>query len=226
VGEGALPASAAVLLGGTDPRPFLERSALEREDDGLVRLLYCGRLIHDKGVHTAIKALGRLRAEGSLDRLRLTVLGSGHPEYEERLRAMIGDLGLGGAVELVPQAPREEIPNWLGRADIFLFTSIWPEPMARSVMEAMAAGLLVIGSEVGGQTEMLRHGENALTFQAEDAATLAQRIRQAAGDRAQRRALALAGQRMVLEKFTLDRMTGDIEALLESVAGGAGAAHR
>ncbi len=68
---------------------------------------------------------------------------------------MVASLGLSKQVEFVRQVPRTEIPQWLGGFDLFLFTSIWPEPMARSVMEAMAAGLLVIGSAVGGQMEML-----------------------------------------------------------------------
>ena len=219
ISAGKLPQSAGVLLGGTDPAPFLEHSALEREDDGLVRLLYCGRLIHDKGVHTAIEALGLLKRAGSIDQLRLTIIGSGHPQYEEQISTMVRRLGIEDAVERVKQTPRDEIPRRLGEADVFLFTSIWPEPMARSVMEAMAAGLLVIGSEVGGQTEMLHHGENALTFQAEDAAMLAERIRHAAADPKLRRSLAVAGQRMVLERFTLDRMIVDIESELQRVAG-------
>ncbi len=217
--DGKLPESAGVLLGGTDPRPFLEHSALERsDDDGILRLLYFGRLIHDKGVHTAVEALGMLERDGAANNLSLTILGSGHPDYEAKLRAMIAARGVEGRVEMVRQAPREEIPRRLGQADVFLFTSIWPEPMARSVMEAMAAGLLVIGSEVGGQTEMLHDSENALTFQAEDAVKLAKLIRQASEDPAGRRQLAAAGQRMVLERFTLERMVADIERLLGEVA--------
>ena len=218
--EGTLPESAGVLLGGTEPKPFLEHSALEREPGGPLRLLYCGRLIHDKGPHTAVEALGLLRKGGWAGNVRLTILGSGHPDYEARLREMVRKLDIQDQVAFVRQTPREEIPSRLGQADVFLFTSIWPEPMARSVMEAMAAGLLVIGSEVGGQTEMLHDGENALTFQAEDAKTLARLIRTAAEDPERRRALALAGQRMVLEKFTLERMVGEIERLLEAVATG------
>ncbi len=219
IADGTLPESAGVLLGGTDPAPFLAHSALEREDDGALHLLYCGRLIHDKGPHTAIEALGKLKAAGALGRLRLTVLGSGHPEYEQSLQRMVQDLGLEDRVTFVRQTPREEIPKRLGEADVFLFTSIWPEPMARSVMEAMAAGLLVIGSEVGGQIEMLRNGENASTFKAEDASALARLIGEAEADPERRRTLAREGQRMVLEKFTLERMVVDIETLLRRVAG-------
>jgi glycosyltransferase involved in cell wall biosynthesis len=127
---------------------------------------------------------------------------------------MVTDFDLTNHVEFVGKVSREAIPEWLGKFDIYLFTSIWPEPMARSVMEAMAAGLLVIGTEVGGQTEMLNNGENALTFQAEDATDLANQIAYAIANLPLRLQMAQAGQQMVLEKFTLDRMINEIETYL------------
>ena len=181
---------------------------------GPLRLVYFGRLIHDKGVHTAIEALRLLKERGLIEQFHLTILGSGHPDYEAKLHQMVKAFDLCSQVEFVRQVPRDEIPQWLGRFDVFLFTSIWPEPMARSVMEAMAAGLLVIGSEVGGQTEMLAHNENALTFQAEDATGLADHLAYALNHPTRRMELAHAGQQMVLERFTLDRMVNDVETYL------------
>ena len=215
---GKLPKQSGVLLGGSDPAPFLQHAHITDVDGSTpLKLVYFGRLIHDKGVHTALEALALLQQQGRSHGLQLTILGSGHPDYEAKLAQMVVSLGLSEQVKFVRQVPRAEIPQWLGGFDVFLFTSIWPEPMARSVMEAMAAGLLVIGSEVGGQTEMLEHGENALTFPAEDAAALARHIACAQADPALRSRLAQAGQQMVLARFTLDRMVHDVEAYLLQV---------
>ena len=93
--------------------------------------------------------------------------------------------------------------------------------MARSVMEAMAAKLLVIGSEVGGQMEMLQNGVNSLTFSAGDAEGLARQIALALADPELRVRLAAAGQALVLSDFTLDRMVDRIEAWLGAVANAA-----
>ena len=112
---------------------------------------------------------------------------------------------------------RDEVPAWLSRFDVFLFTSIWAEPMARTVMEAMAAGLLVIGSEVGGQVEMLDNHQNALTFKAEDAIGLVNQIELALNNRALRVRLANAGRQTVLDRFTLNQMVDNIETWLESL---------
>lgn len=221
VKAGKIPSQAGVLLGGTDPEPFLKHSRLNGncpdEHQAPLQLLYFGRLIHDKGVHTAIEAVGHLKQRGLVDGIKLTVLGSGHPDYEAQLRQRVIELDINRWVQFVPQVPREQVPEWLGRFDIFLFTSIWPEPMARSVMEAMAAGLLVIGTEVGGQVEMLKHGQNALTFQAEDAEALTAHLARVADDPSFRIQLARAGQQLVLERFTLKRMVDEIEQYLEDV---------
>lgn len=222
VEAGKLPTRAEVLYGGIDPEPFLENSILSdgyhEQEKGPLRLLYFGRLIHDKGVHTAIEAVGLLKQRGlTAADLTLTILGSGHPDYETKLRELVERYEIVDQVRFVDQVPRESIPAWLGQFQVNLFTSIWPEPMARSMMEAMAAGLLVIGTEVGGQVEMLTPGKNALTYQAEDAETLANHIICVAGDPSLRIRLARAGQKLVLEKFTLNRMVDEIELFLHDV---------
>ena len=130
---------------------------------------------------------------------------------------MVSDYGLENYVNFASFVPRSEIPKWLNQFDVYLFTSIWQEPLALSVMEAMAAGLLVIGSEVGGQTEILHQDQNALTFQAEDAQGLANQIIYALEHPALRVKLAQAGRQLVVEKFTIDRMVNEIEDFLSQI---------
>lgn len=222
VDGGKLPRHTGVLLGGTDPEPFLAASKLKKNrlgsQNSSLDLLYFGRLIHDKGVHTAIEALGLLKQQGHNKGIKLTILGSGHPEYEIKLRQMSDELDVSRQVKFVRQVPRADIPDWLSRFDVFLFTSIWPEPMARSVMEAMVAGLLVIGTEVGGQMEMLANGQNALTFRAEDANGLAHHIAHVSYEPQLIFQLAREGQKMVLEQFTLGRMASEIEQYLLDIS--------
>jgi glycosyltransferase involved in cell wall biosynthesis len=73
---------------------------------------------------------------------------------------------------------------------------------------------LVIGSKVGGQTEMLNHGQNALTFQAEDATDLVNQIAYIIENPSLLLQMARAGQEMVQKEFTLDRMVTEIETYL------------
>jgi glycosyltransferase involved in cell wall biosynthesis len=202
-----------------DPEPFLrDLSGDLQVRDGPLRLLYFGNVIAQKGVHTAIEALGLLARRGLLDRVELTILGAGHPDYEARLRTMAKSLGVDERVHFAGRVEREEVPEWLGRSDVFLFTSTGPEAMARTVMEAMAAGLLVIGTRAGGQKEMLFDGENALTFKEQDAEGLARNIVRALDDPEMRWRLARAGQQLVLDRFSLERMARELEVWFESIA--------
>ena len=212
---GSTLSNAGVLFGGIDVQSFQQHAqAIQTAENHPLRLLYFGSLVPHKGVHTAIEAMGLLKTRGLVERVDLTVLGAGSPEYEQQLHDMVSEFKIEEHVHFIGKVPRSEVPAWLSRFDVFLFTSIWQEPMARSVMEAMAAGLLVIGSEVGGQVEMLFDGQNGLTFRPADAAGLADRIVRAIQEPALRKKLTQAGQQTVLERFTLNRMAGDIERWL------------
>jgi L-malate glycosyltransferase len=69
-----------------------------------------------------------------------------------RLKARIGELGLEGRVRLLGQ--REDVPEILAAADLLLAPS-WEEPFGRSIVEAMAAGVPVIATDVGGPAEII-----------------------------------------------------------------------
>jgi len=213
----ALPDSTGVLYGGINPEPFLGEEDSAAPPGAPLRLLYFGSLLPHKGVHTAIQALGYLKDAGVIDSIDLTILGSGHPDYEAYLKRIVCDLGVEEKVHFTSRVARTEIPCWLKKFDVFLFTTTGPEPMARTVMEAMAAGMLVIGSRVGGQVEMLSDGENSLTFAAGDALDLAEKIKEAVSQPERSRRLAQAGRRMALEKFTLERMVDDMETWLADI---------
>ncbi|MGD2157644.1 MAG: glycosyltransferase family 4 protein [Anaerolineales bacterium] len=212
-----LPTSARVLLGGIDPKPFIKGNRRSRNRDNSLHLVYFGRLVEAKGVHDAISALNILYKKGLANRVDLTIIGDGHPDYIQRLKSMVGDNGLQDKIRFIKWIPRDEIPRYLKQFDVYLFTSLWPEPMARSVMEAMAGCLLVIGSEVGGQVEMLDNNENALTYKAGDAEALANQILRVINDPHLLERLSKSGRELVLNIFNIDRMVNDIETYLASL---------
>lgn len=216
---GALPHGGRVIYNGIDPRAFVMAAERRPQRDGSLHLIYTGGLLTHKGVHTAIEALGLLRRDGEAEGVSLTLVGDGHPDYETLLRQRVTELGLEQQVFFLGRVPREKIPDILAEADVFLFTSVWEEPIARSVMEAMAAGLAVIGTAVGGQREMLEDGVNALVFAPEDSAKLADCIVQLKHEPDRRLTLARAGQRMVLERFALEHMVDKMEAWLQEIVG-------
>lgn len=216
---GVITRGAVVIPNGVDPVPFVTGARKAREPNAPLRLLYFGGLMEHKGVHTAIEALGLLRRQTQADRLQLTIVGAGHPEYEARLRALTKSLALEDKVRFAGRVPRSQIPKILPNHDVFLFTSIGPEGFGRTIVEAMVAGLAVIGTAVGGSKEIFQFYPENMLFQPGDAAALARQIRRIADETGLLERLAGAGRALVLEHFTLEKRVDQMEAWLAGVVG-------
>jgi glycosyltransferase involved in cell wall biosynthesis len=171
----------------------------------------------EKGVHTAIEALGRLIADGHGGRVELTLIGAGHPAYEAQLKGLIEEGGLDAHVLHADPVPREDFPAFLVQYDVLLFPSIYEEPFARVVQEAMAAGLVVIGTTTGGTPEILEDGVNGLAFPPGDAAALAGAVVRLLETPGLAGELAAKGRRTVFERFSQEWMVDRVEAYLEGI---------
>jgi glycosyltransferase involved in cell wall biosynthesis len=177
------------------------------------KLLYIGRVTEDKGVHTAIEAMSHLR---EFPNVSLTIVGGGDdPQYVERLRRMVLDKGLEGRVVFTGVVPPAKVVEFYHSHDIFLFPSIWREPLGRTWMEAMACGLPVIGTTTGGSGEVFVDGENCLTFPAGDGLALAERIRKLIRDRELYTKLSRNGADLIRREFTLEKMVDGVERCLK-----------
>ena len=204
---------ARIVHGGTDVERFpATRDCLQ--PSGPLRLLYAGQLVQHKGVHTALEAMARLVNEQRIDQVHLTLVGSGHPDYEESLHRLVREQRLGAYVTFREPVTGPDMPALLQQFDVLVFPSVYEEPLARMTQEAMASGLVVLGTTTGGTKEVLRDGETGLTFAPEDAAGLAQQVARLLVDSELRCRLAQAGQRTVRDHFTLHGMVDEIEAYL------------
>jgi glycogen(starch) synthase len=182
------------------------------------RLLYVGQLIPQKGVHTAIAALGLLAQEKNFSEISLTIVGGGLlPEYEKELRELPVQLGIENRIHFSGKIPRAELPRIYAEHDVLIFPSEWDEPFAITPLEAMASGLAVIGTTTGGSRELFRDRETALTFRAGDAVDCARAIRELCTDPKLFEKISRDGQREVGAKHTLDAMVDRIEKSLQEI---------
>ena len=140
------------------------------------------------------------------------MIGEGplHEEVAER----IARADLAGRVHLLPFAP----PVWprLAVFDIFVLPSLW-EGLPVAALEAMAAGLPVVASDVDGVGEAVVHERTGLLVPPGDPERLAAAIAELAADPARRAALGAAGRRRYEESFTPQTMVERMEALYRSV---------
>jgi len=215
VSQGLISANAVVIHNGVDLSCFSPDShnGSEFSSAGL-RCLVAGIVVPEKGIHTAIDALARLQAQDEPAGITLTILGDGPVEYLEYLRKKVYVNRLQNVVEFRPPVPREQMPKVLTHYDILILPSEYNEPLARAIQEAMAMGLLVIGTTTGGSGELLMHERTGLAFEPGNPQSLAAQLSRALNEPELATRLAKAGQREVVERFDIQRTIEQIEGYL------------
>jgi len=223
VKRGMKPGESLVIYGAADTMAYSQddypalAQADEEEAKEKVTLLYAGRIRSDKGVHLAIKALARLVQDYGFQEVELLIAGSGDHDYTTFLEYLVRRHHLEKYVTFLGAQPKERMPALYRRADIFLFTSVWQEPFGRVLIEAMAAGVAVVGSAAGGVTEILLDNETALTYPPGDAEKLAAQTARLIRAPELRQQLATAGKMVALERFDIQRMATEIEGYLHQI---------
>jgi glycosyltransferase involved in cell wall biosynthesis len=169
-------------------RAFLDQPGEREPPAWRWRLLYVGRVVEQKGVHTAIASLPLLPAEA-----KLQIVGEGDRPYRSRLEELASTLGVYERVRFDGQRPREQLIEVYREADAVVFPVQWSEPWGLVPLEAMALGRPVVATGRGGSGEYLADGRNALLFGAGDAVALAKALRGLAADQELRRRLTTNG---------------------------------
>jgi glycosyltransferase involved in cell wall biosynthesis len=216
VAEGTLPAHTRVIYNGVEVEQFL-RPVCHSITGGL-NLLQAGRVSADKGVHIAIEAVGQMARRDPDIGVHLFVAGSGPAGYLAELHDLVRRDGIGDRVSFLGWLPREQMPALLGRCHVLLLPTIYQEPFARVVLEAMAAGLAVVAAKTGGSSEIVEHEVTGLLCPPGDSADLAAQVERLLAEPGLRQRLAAEGQRRVLARFNLERMVDELEALLAGAA--------
>jgi len=200
-----------VIVNGADMRRFGSvargeaRKSLGLADDALV-VGTIGRLVPVKDHATLLAALAALRDRGHAPVMLFVGDGPLRDALEDRTRA----LGLRHTVRFLGH--RGDTERVLAAMDIFVLSST-SEGLPNTVLEAMASGLPVVSTHVGGVDELVEHGTNGLLVPAANPAALADAIRQLVSDPAQRHAMGIAGRSKALAEFQLERMLDGYERL-------------
>ena len=172
-------------------------------------ILTTGRLSEEKG-HKYL-----LNAAALLPEARFVFAGAG-PELGN-LEKQAKNLGIDKRVTFLGY--REDIPDLLADCDLFVLPSI-SEGLPVSLLEAMAACKPVIVSSVGGNKEVVVHGENGLVVPAADPAALAGAITTVLSDPALSQRLAMAGKAMVKQQYSAERMVRNVTNLYNQLITG------
>ncbi len=208
---GVPPRNITVIPCGVDLEHFTPDGPRE-ERARRHRVLSVGRLVPRKGVGTAIEAVAALAASG-LD-VELVVVGGGDtsdgrdPELE-RLREVAQGTGMADRVAIRGQLPQTALPELYRSADVVVCAP-WYEPFGIVPLEAMACGVPVVASSVGGLIDSVVDGVTGRHVPPRDAAAVAEAIRALLLDEPGRRQLGVNG-RTRAARYAWSRIAADTE---------------
>jgi glycosyltransferase involved in cell wall biosynthesis len=185
------PRRTVVIPNAVDVRSFRPASGGSRN----ARIIGIGRFAYPKDFTTLLEALARVRTPCH------TVLVGDGPALPA-IAAAVQEDGLFERVELV--GARADIPELLARSDVFVLSSR-SEGFPVSILEAMAAGLPVVATDVGGIAEAVEDGETGLLVPAADPEALARALERLLSDADLRRRLGAAGRARALRLFDVKR---------------------
>jgi glycosyltransferase involved in cell wall biosynthesis len=198
---------------GIDPALF--QAPPECPPRAETRIGYAGRLVPEKGADLLICALARLETSWQLD-----IVGQG-PE-RARLERLAQRLGVFDHVAFLGQIPSTQMPAFYPTLDVLVVPSRtlpnWKEQFGRVILEAMACGVPIIGSDSGAIPGVI--AGSGLVFPEGDAEALADRLQTLIRDPALRRELGARGRRRVLESFTHAQVAAQTVEVYRSMLAG------
>lgn len=159
---------------------------------------YIGRLVHTKGVHLLIDAMAGVASKS----WQLLIAGYG-PDREALIDAA-AKAGLGDRCRFDPAMRSTDVPKWIRRLDVAVLPSItaprWKEQFGRTLVEAMACGVAVVGSDSGEIPSVV--GDAGMIFPEEDVDALYDCLRKLADEPDLRRDLAERGRQRAIDRFS------------------------
>ena len=194
--------NAATSGARANPAP---RSELARDGAGPV-VLTVARLDGQKGITHL------LDAAAAVPHASFAIAGEGANRAALEQRA--ATLGVSDRVRFLGH--RHDVPALLAAADLFVLPSLY-EGLPLAVLEAMAAGVPVIATAIGGTDEVVRDGETGTLVPAANSEALGAAIARALADRERASRLALAARSLVAREYSVGSMVGSVSRLYEDL---------
>jgi glycosyltransferase involved in cell wall biosynthesis len=197
------------------PKTPLPADELGAEPDE-VTIGYVGRIVESKGLSTLLRALGRIPDLP----WRLVMIGDG--PYKDDFQRLAASLNIKDRISHLGYVPHPDVPRYLSSLDVLVLPSEtqpnWKEQFGRVVIEAMACGTPVIGSDSGEIPNLIRTTGGGLVFPESDVSTLAAHLKTLILDPQERQRLATDGQQIASQQFALSSLANQFAETVSDVA--------
>lgn len=167
-----------------------------------VDLLFVGGNIEMKGIRELINAVATIREE--FKNIRVVAVGRCSSNHMSHLKRLTDKLGVSENIQFAHNMPHNELANHYSRSKIFVMPT-YREALGQTILEAMAARLPVISTQVGGVPEIVNE-KNGFLVPAYDSKELAEKIRYLLSNPEKAKKMGEEGYKTVAEHFTIQKM--------------------
>jgi glycosyltransferase involved in cell wall biosynthesis len=164
-------------------------------------VVYVGATTREKGVFDALQVFRAVQE--THPEAVLTIAGGG-ADFDS-FKSAVADAGLQDCVRMLGWVPKAEIQALLHEADVFLFPS-HAECMPNAVLEAMAAGLAVVSTNVGAIADAIQTGESGFLADVGDTGAMADAVRQLLGDTKLRAQMGVKAREIVARQYDIQKV--------------------
>jgi glycosyltransferase involved in cell wall biosynthesis len=185
---------------------------------GRLRVLFAGVWLQQKGIYDFLEAVRIL--EGKRYDFEAIVAGSpflykvGDPlAWQLEAEKRVTDTVKGLKRARVSRLNYSEMPGLYRSADVFVFPSTWDEPFGISIVEAMASGVPVVATRVGGIPEIVQDGKTGALIPPGDPQSMSDAIGRLLDNEGARRQLGAQGRRVAEDSFSIDAHVDKLLAL-------------
>ena len=183
---------------------FKKKLNLEPQDRVVTTI---SRLVHKNGIDILIKAVKDLD-------VKVLIIGSGH--LETKLKSLAQEIGVRDKILFTGYISQEKLPQYLKISDVFVRTSR-SEGLGSAFLEAMAAGVPVIGTGIGGIPDFLKEGKTGLFAELGNPSDLSNKIQLLLNDKDLSRCLANNGRNLVLEHYDWNEIAKRMEMIFQKL---------
>ncbi len=207
-----IPASkVTTILNGSDTTLFSPAQKVTDRNKS-VRIGIVARLSSEKD-HATLLHSAKILA-GQTDRFQLAIIGGG--SLQNSLEQLKDELGLAGYVSFLGM--RHDIPELLRNLDIFVLSST-TEGISLTLLEAMASGLPIVATDVGGNPEVVVDGVTGYLVPPRDPAKMAEMLLKLVKDQQLRQQMGDKGRERVIQQFSITETARQYEDLYQTVLG-------
>jgi len=216
--SGVKPEQLRVIHLGIDVETYQPNHHQKIELGTPIRLMYASQLWAGKGAQIAIHALAALKELAPETTFVIDLYGDGAPDFKNYLIQLATDLQVNDRIRYCGFVPAAQLADAFYNHDIFLFTSIWDEPFALTLLSAMSCGIPVISTSAGGNPEAIEHERTGLLVPPGDPQALAQAILKLVRDYSLRCRVSAQANVTVRERWSFQRYVDTLEVAYRTFA--------